>query len=261
MIAIRAFVPIACLAVTLTVLLPPDHRVDAAAAVQADAGWTTLFDGTSLAGWRGYRQPDASATRWRVQEGLLALAPRDPQGPRAVDIVTTNTYDRFELSFDWRVAPGGNSGVKYFVLEDQNSAVGHEYQILDDERHTDAKVGRHRQTASFYDVLPPAVPPSSPAFKPAGEWNTGVIRVAPSRTVPGGTSVSHDLNGVRVLEYELGSPELRAAIAKSKFKDVERFGTLQKGHILLQDHNDEVWYRNVRIRPVPSAQTQLQPKE
>jgi hypothetical protein len=136
--------------------------------------------------------------------------------------------------------------VKYFVLEDANSAIGHEYQIIDDQQHADAKIGAHRQTAALYDVLPASV--STRPVKPAGEWNTSRVRVAPSRIVPGGTRVYHYLNDVRTLEYELDSPELRAAIAKSKFKDVARFGKLQKGHILIQDHGDQVWYRNIRIQ-------------
>lgn len=262
MTRISPLVPLACLALALPIAGVFTPQTNASAATQAEAGWTTLFDGASLQGWRGYRKPDASSTRWRVQDGLLTLPPSGGQDTRgSLDIVTKETYDRFELTFDWRVSPGGNSGVKYFVLEDQNSAIGHEYQILDDERHPDAKFGRHRQTAALYDVLPPSVPREAQAFKPAGEWNTGTIRVAPSRDVAGGTRVSHDLNGVRVLEYELDSPELRAAIAKSKFKDVARFGTLQKGHILLQDHGDQVWYRNVRIRPLAASHSQLQSKE
>jgi hypothetical protein len=257
----RPLLPLACSALAVTLVAALAQVATPSAGTPANDGWITLFDGRTLDGWRGYRQPDASGTRWRVQDGLLTLPARGPQDPRSVDLITADTYDRFELSFEWRVSPGGNSGVKYFVLEDHNSAIGHEYQILDDERHSDAKLGRHRQTASFYDVLPPSAPATSPAFKPAGDWNTGLIRVAPSRNVPGGTSVHHELNGVRVLEYELDSPELRAAIAKSKFKDIERFGTLQKGHLLLQDHNDQVWYRNVRVRPLPASQSQAPPKE
>jgi hypothetical protein len=244
-------VPLACLALALPMAASVDRTglPTAPPGPAAENGWTPLFDGASLQGWRGYRKPDAGGTRWRVQNGLLTLPPKGGQdGGATIDLITAGTYDHFELEFDWRVSPGGNSGVKYFVLEDHNSAIGHEYQILDDEQHADAKVGRHRQTASFYDVLPPAVPGNGAPFKPAGEWNTGMIRVAPSETVAGGTRVVHYLNGTSVLEYELDSPELRAAIAKSKFKDVERFGTLQKGHILLQDHSDQVWYRNVRIR-------------
>jgi hypothetical protein len=219
----------------------------AANEVAAQDGWTNLFDGKSLAGWRGYKQPDAAKTRWKVEDGMLTVDPgerKDTRGQR--DLITTNTYDNFELSFEWKVEPGGNSGVKYFVLEDANSAIGHEYQIIDDQQHADAKIGAHRQTAALYDVLPASV--STRPVKPAGEWNTSRVRVAPSRIVPGGTRVYHYLNDVRTLEYELDSPELRAAIAKSKFKDVARFGKLQKGHILIQDHGDQVWYRNIRIQ-------------
>ncbi|HEY7502014.1 MAG TPA: DUF6807 family protein [Vicinamibacterales bacterium] len=213
-------------------------------------GWTLLFDGTSLNGWRGYKRPDASGTRWRVENGLLTIAQKDGQDTRGqLDIISTATYDLFDLRWEWRVAEGGNSGLKYFVLEDMDSAIGHEYQEIDDERHADAKIGAHRQTAAFYDVLPVAVAAELLAKikKPAGQWNESRVRVAPSRVVKGGTRVYHYLNGARVLEYELDSPELRAAIAKSKFKDVARFGKLHKAHILLQDHGNQVSYRNIKI--------------
>jgi hypothetical protein len=250
---IGSLLPLACAALALplafTAVHPTDAAGPAAPVVQSSDGWTTLFDGRSLQGWRGYRKPDASGTRWMVQDGLLTLPAKDGKDTRgSLDIITTETYDRFDLQFDWRVSEGGNSGVKYFILEDRDAAIGHEYQIIDDERHADAKIGRHRQTAAFYDVLPPAPPADARPIKPAGEWNTGRIRVEPGGAVPGGTRVSHYLNGVRMLEYELDSPELRGAIAKSKFKDVERFGKLHKGHILIQDHGDRVWYRNVRIQ-------------
>ena len=202
------------------------------------AGWTLLFDGRSLDGWRAYQRPDASGTRWVVNDGLLCLAPGDSSDTRgARDIVTTRPYSQFELAWEWRVSPGGNSGVKYFVLEDRESAIGHEYQIIDDAKHADAKVGPHRQTAAFYDVLPAANRP----LKPAGEWNT-------SRVVVKGTEVEHWLNGTKVLGYTLDSPALREAIARSKFKDVERFGKPQNGLLLLQDHGDAVCYRNVKVR-------------
>ena len=214
-----------------------------------DAASVSLFDGQSLKGWRGFKKNDAAGTRWRVENGMLTLPPNDGKDTRgARDIITTETFDRFDLTWEWKISPGGNSGVKYFVLEDMDSAIGHEYQIIDEERHPDAKIGPHRQTAAFYDVL--AAPQPRP-LKPAGEWNTSRVRVAPSRVVPGGTRVYHYLNNLRVLEYELDSPELRAAIQKSKFKDVARFGKLQKGHILIQDHGDQVWYRNIRIQRVP----------
>ena len=244
----RSLLPLAALAVAVSIALTPAGPLEAGpGGAPADGAWITLFDGKSLNGWRGYKKPDASGTRWQVQDGLLTLPPKDGKDTRgSLDIITTDTFDRFELEFEWRVSPGGNSGVKYFILEDMDSAIGHEYQIIDDERHADAKIGPHRQTAAFYDVLAASAPGGARPVKPAGEWNAGRVRVAPGG--PGGTRVSHYLNGVQVLEYELDSPELRAAIQKSKFKDVARFGKLHKGHILLQDHGDQVWYRHVRIQ-------------
>ena len=203
-------------------------------------GWMRLFDGKDLKGWRGYKKADATETRWKVEDGMLTIGGNgagDTHGMR--DLITEATYEQFDLRWEWKIAPGGNSGVKYFVLEDQESAIGHEYQLIDDERHPDAKIGPHRQTAALYDVFPAADRP----IKPAGEWNNSEVIVK-------GTHVEHWLNGKRVLQYELGSPELKAAIAKSKFKDIARFGTPVKGHILIQDHGDQVWFRNVRIKPL-----------
>jgi hypothetical protein len=203
-------------------------------------GFTALFDGKTLNGWRGYNKPDTAGTRWKVENGLVTIPGTnegDTKGQR--DLITDATYDQFDIKWEWKIALGGNSGLKYFVLEDQPSAIGHEYQMIDDERHPDAKIGPHRQTAAFYDVLPAADRP----LKPAGEWNTSEVIVK-------GNHVEHWLNGARVLQYELDSPELRAEIAKSKFKDIARFGKPQKGHILIQDHGDQVWFRNVKIKPL-----------
>lgn len=209
-------------------------------AAEQQAGWVLLFDGKSLDGWRAYKRPDTKETRWVVKDGLLGLPAGDSADTRGRrDIITTGTYEQFELTWQWRVTEGGNSGLKYFVLEDQDSAIGHEYQLIDDARHPDAKIGPHRQTAAFYDVLPAANRP----IKPAGEWND-------SRVLVKGNHVEHWLNGTKVLEYELGSPAVAAAVAKSKFKPIERFGKRQNGHILLQDHGDSVSFRNIKLRPV-----------
>ncbi len=211
------------------------------------AGWTLLFDGKSLDGWRGYKRPDASGTRWQVEDGLLTLTQNDGKDTRgALDLISAATFDRFELTFEWRISEGGNSGVKYFVLEDMDSAIGHEYQIIDDERHADAKIGVERQTAAFYDVLPAA----NRKLNPAGQFNQ-------SRIVSDGRFVEHWLNGTQVLRYELDSAALRPAIVDSKFKDVARFGKLQDGHILVQDHGDRVWYRNIKVRRLPGDKTSV----
>lgn len=201
------------------------------------AGWTSLFDGRTLDGWRGYKKADAKGLRWKVEDGALTLPAETAPGTKAGDIISKDTFEQFELAFDWRVAPGSNSGVKYFILEDRDSAIGHEYQVIDDERHADAKIGAHRQTAAFYDVLPAENRP----IRAAGEWNT-------TRIVVRGQTVEHWLNDKMVLQYELNSPPLNAAVEKSKFKGIERFGKRQKGHILLQDHSDQVWFRNIKIR-------------
>lgn len=226
-----------CLGPTLAGQTPAAPAHNQLTAQEQREGWKLLFDGKSLDGWRGYKKPDATGTRWKVENGFLTLPPddgKDTQGAR--DIISTGTYEQFELTWEWKIAQAGNSGVKYFVLEDLSSAIGHEYQLIDDERHPDAKVGPKRQTSAFYDVLAATDRP----LKPAGELNT-------SRVVVKGHTVEHYLNGKRVLQYELDSPALRAAIAESKFKDVARFGKLQNGHLLLQDHGNQVWFRDIKI--------------
>ncbi len=207
---------------------------------EKSAGWTLLFDGKDLAGWRGYKNPDAKSTRWKATDGLLCVVKGDSADTRGQrDIVSTGTYDQFELSWEWRVSEGGNSGLKYFVLEDRDAAIGHEYQMIDDARHQDAQLGPTRQTAAFYDVLPANDRP----VKPAGEWNESRVTVKDQ-------VVEHWLNGKKVLSYTLSSDAVLAAVDKSKFKGIERFGKRQKGHVLLQDHGDAVCYRNVKIRPI-----------
>lgn len=224
----------------------PANQVTAA---QTKDGWRLLFDGKTLDGWRGYKKVDTTETRWMIADGMLCLSGKDGTDTRGQrDIITRETYDQFELMWEWRVASAGNSGVKYFVLEDMDAAIGHEYQIIDDERHPDARIGPHRQTSALYDVAPASNRP----LRPAGQFNQ-------SRIVARGTTVEHWLNGAKVLEYELGSPALKAAIAKSKFKDVARFGTSQKGHLLLQDHGDAVCYRNIAVRTAPATPSPPRP--
>jgi hypothetical protein len=199
--------------------------------VAADTGWRALFDGRTTAGWRGYRRPDMPAG-WEAIDGALTRT-----GPGG-DIITADQFGNFELELEWMVAPGGNSGIFYRVTEvgEAGYHTGPEMQVLDDAAHADG-LSRLTAAGSAYGLYPAA----PGVAKPAGEWNA-------VRIVARGPHVEHWLNGTKVLEYELASEPLKAAIAKSKFKDIERFGKPQKGHILLQDHGDAVCYRNVKIR-------------
>ena len=200
-------------------------------------GWRLLWDGKTTHGWRGADAAAFPAKGWSFADGELAVAPQGGGG----DIMTDEEFGAFELQMEFKVSAGANSGIFYLLTSPHDPAsgapLGLEYQILDDERHPDAKVGPHRQTAAFYDVLQANDRP----LKPAGEWNT-------TRIVVRGQTVEHWLNGKKVLQYELNSPALNAAIEKSKFKGMERFGKRQNGYILLQDHGNQVWFRSIKIR-------------
>ncbi|MGC8830159.1 MAG: 3-keto-disaccharide hydrolase [Verrucomicrobiia bacterium] len=193
-------------------------------------GWRLLFDGKTTEGWRGYRKQTFPTTGWKVEDGCL----KKIAGERGGDIITKEQFEDFELEWDWRLAPKGNNGVKYFVTEQRPGAPGHEYQMIDDSTIRNKK----QATASFYDVLPPA---DHKPIKMAPEWNH-------SRLVVKGNTVEHWLNGEKVLQYECGSKEVMDAIAKSKFKNAEGFGKKIKGHIMLTDHGSECWFKNIKIR-------------
>lgn len=199
-------------------------------AVEKMAGWKLLFDGNSLAGWRSYRKPAAPPKGWVVENGCLKLEPNS----RAGDLITIQKFRDYDLQWDWKIPAKANNGVKYLVSEERGNSPGPEYQMIDDA----IEIPPIRQTASLYDILPPK---KNKPLKPVGEWNH-------SRILVQGNHVEHWLNGAKVLEYELGSAELRAAIAQSKFKDVKDFGEKIEGHILLTEHNDEAWFRNIKIR-------------
>jgi len=201
-------------------------------------GWQPLFDGKSLAGWRSYRKTNPPQQGWIAEDGILKKVAKIRGG----DIVTERKFGDFELRWEWRIAKDGNNGLKYLVTEERAGAPGHEYQMLDDAGHPDGKKGPIRQTASFYDVLPPT---RERHLRPPGEWNSSGVLVR-------GNHVEHWLNGDKVLEYELGSDALKAAIANSKFKETKGFGQRIHGRILLTDHGDECWFRNIRIRELPA---------
>lgn len=198
-------------------------------------GWKPLFNGKDLTGWRLYGKQAPPGPGWKVEDGIL----KKLAGVRGGDIITEEQFNDYEFSWEWRISPGGNNGVKYFVSEARPSAPGPEYQLLDDNRHPDAKGGPERKTASLYHILPPAEnkPP-----KPVGEWNS-------SRIVVRENQVEHWLNGAKVLAYEPGSDIWKEGIARSKFKNaVGGYGLKTKGHIMLTDHKDECWFRNLKIR-------------
>ena len=221
---------LACLIAARTAAAEPNQLT----ASEKKAGWKLLFDGKTTKGWRGYKQTALPAKGWRVEDGVL----KKVRGERGGDIITDEKFDDFDLTWEWRISPAGNNGIKYLVTEDRPSAPGQEYQMIDDARHPDAKVGPHRATGSFYDVLPPS---DDKPLKPVGEWNQ-------SRVLIQGNHVEHWLNGKKVLEYALGSDALKTAVAKSKFKNTPGFGEKIKGHIMLTDHGDECSFRNIKIR-------------
>ena len=198
------------------------------------AGWKLLFNGRDLSGWRQYGKQTPPGAGWKIEDGNL----RKLAKVRGGDIITTNKFNDYDFSWEWRISKAGNNGVKYLVTEARPNAPGPEYQMLDDIGHPDAKVGPKHQTASFYDILPPA---ADKPVRPAGEWNT-------SRIVVKGNHVEHWLNGAKVVELELGSDEVKKGIAASKFKNAAGFGEKIEGHIMLTDHGDEAWFRNMKIR-------------
>ena len=207
-------------------------------------GWKLLFDGKTMNGWRGAYMSSLPERGWEVRGGALIIT--ESGGGEAAfggDIVTIGEYSNFDLSVDFKLTEGANSGIKYFVIEalpkTPGSAKGLEYQLLDDARHPDAKLGiaGNRTCASLYDLIPAANKPPVPI----GEWNHARILVK-------GRHVEHWLNGVKVLEYERGGPEFLARKAESKFKDIQGFGEYPAGHILLQDHGNRVSFRNIKIR-------------
>lgn len=196
--------------------------------------WEALFDGRSLAGWHAWRST-APVTNWRVQDGTLMVTAPGP------DLVTDRQFASFELVLDWKVAPGGNSGVMYHVTDAGGATyeTGPEMQILDDARHADGRSPLTSAGSAFG-----LYPAPRGAVKPAGEWNT-------ARLVVNGSHVEHWLNGTRLVGYELGGEEWNAKVAAAKFRAWPGFGKAATGHIALQDHGDTVAFRNIRIRTLP----------
>lgn len=210
--------------------------LSAASLAAAADGWTVLFDGTSPAAWRPYgKGTPITECGWAVDAGTLHAL---PDAATKCDLTTRASFRDFDLELEWKVSPGGNSGVMYDVAETEKPSyhTGPEMQVLDDGGHPDGKNPK-TSAGSLYAL----VAPEGKQLKPVGEWNQ-------ARLVKKGTHVEHWLNGAKLLEYDLGSPALTALIADSKFKDMPRFAKEGMGRIVLQHHGQEVWFRNVRVR-------------
>jgi len=215
-------------------------------AYEKQSGWKLLFDGKTTNGWVGAYKKTFPEKGWEVKDGeLKVLSSTGGESTNGGDIVTKDQYSTFELSFDFRLTKGANSGVKYFVTLNENnsgSAIGLEYQLLDDTLHPDAKLGRdgNRTLASLYDLI--KAQKTTRFFRFPGKWNTARIVVYPNN------HVEHYLNGIKVVEYDRGSQAFRDLVAISKYKVWPKFGEAPKGHILIQDHGNEVSFRSIKIR-------------
>jgi hypothetical protein len=214
-------------------------------------GWRLLWDGKTTDGWRGAKLEGFPEDGWEIANGMLTV--KESGGEESAnggDIVTKNTFSEFELIVDFMLTEGANSGIKYFVDPELNkgegSAIGLEYQLLDDSKHPDATMGMsgNRTLASLYDMIPSynlSENMEDKRFNGIGKWNR-------ARIVVRGNQVEHWLNNLRVVEYERGSQIYRALVAYSKYKIWPNFGESESGHLLLQDHGNTVHFRNIKIR-------------
>lgn len=220
-------------------------------AAERSAGWKLLFDGTTLTGWRGLGYDSIPTAHWKVEDGTIHKIPNgqiprlaDGQPAAGGDLMTIATFQDFEFAWEWKIGPGGNSGVKYNVSEElsmavapNHAAIGFEYQLLDDSLAEDNKIPSHRAGA-LYDMIPPG---DGKAVKPAGEWNS-------SRLIFRGNHAEHWLNGVKVVEFELGSARVDSLLALSKYKNIKDFAVRKRGHIVLQDHGEDIHFRSLKVR-------------
>ncbi len=232
--------------------LDTQHPPNSLTANEEAAGWMMLFDGHSFDGWRGLGRESVPPEHWiiedacirKVASGEVPTAP-DGQPLEGGDIMTVAIFHDFELEFEWKVSPGANSGIKYNVSEEMSTAspptyaaLGFEYQVLDDELHPDAHNGPTRIASALYDLMPPT---PGRQLNPVGSFNQ-------ARIVFRGAHGEHWLNGVKVLEYDLGSTPFDSALVASKYQPIAGFADKRTGHIVLQDHGDDVWFRNIKIR-------------
>ena len=232
---------------------PAAARPNELTAAERAIGWRLLFDGRTLSGWRGLGYDSVPTAHWKVADGAIEKiasgnVPKlaDGQPAHGGDLMTVDSFGDFELAFEWKVAPGANSGVKYNVSErlsmsqaPNHAALGFEYQILDDNRHEDGKLPSHRAGA-LYDLI---APNARKHVRPVGEWNR-------SRIVFRGRHGEHWLNGEKIVEFDLGTPGMDSLIAASKYRSIPGFADRREGggHIVLQDHGDEAYFRSIKVR-------------
>jgi hypothetical protein len=235
-------------------MLTAPNRLSAA---ERAAGWRLLFDGKTFDGWRGLGYDSVPTAHWRIENGAIKKVPSgeiprmpDGQPARGGDLMTKERFADFDLSCEWKIGRAGNSGVKYNVSEElsmaaasNHAALGFEYQLLDDDLHEDNKVPSHRAGA-LYDLI---APNASKTLKPVGEWNV-------SKIVYRGLHGEHWLNGSKIVEFELGTRRMDSLLAASKYRNIEGFARRRAGHVVLQDHGDEVYFRSIKIRTFPSPQ-------
>jgi hypothetical protein len=222
----------------LVVNLLPNYLSEA----EKQQGWKMLFDGKTTNGWKAASQEKFPSEGWKVEDGtLMAVASTKEKPVKGTDIVTVEKFSAFEFQFEFNFAEGANSGVKYFT-GNGGPSIGLEYQVLDDKKHPDAKMGvvGNRTMASLYDLIP--ADKQDRFTKPAGEWNIGRIVVYPDNRI------EHWLNGVKVVEYVRGSNIYKALVARSKYAEFENFGMIKEAPIMLQYHNDQVKFRSMKIR-------------
>jgi hypothetical protein len=224
---------------------PATTEQTSVAATPAEEGWITLFDGKSTDGWIGYNKPAFPEKGWVIEDGALKCvgSGQGEAGGGGGDIVWNKPFKDFRLQLEWKISEGGNSGIFYgaIINEDPIWKSACEMQVLDNIKHPDALLGKDgdRQAGSLYDLIP-AKPQNA---KPVGEWNTVEIMVYQGTVV-------HKMNGEVVVEYHLGTPDWDALVAGSKFKEFPNFGKYREGYIGLQDHGNDVWFRNIRILPL-----------
>lgn len=237
--------------ITLAAGSAPAQTPNQLTAAERATGWRLLFDGKTFSGWRGLGYDSVPSAHWRVVDGAIQKVasgnvPRIADGQPAAggDLMTTDTFRDFELVFQWKVVPGSNSGVKYNVSEElslakatNHAALGFEYQVLDDSLNDDNKVPTHR-AGSLYDLV---APNAAKHLRPVGQWND-------ARIVFRGNHGEHWLNGARIVEFELGAPRMDSLLAASKYHPIPGFAEHRSGHIVLQDHGDEAYYRGIKIR-------------